>query len=226
MLRIRGVVQRPDGARFLLSHDPLDEQILLDTYGTFAPLFFPRGLEAFPPDAWILDVGAHHGIYAVAALHRYPRSRLIAVEPDPDGVTLLRDNLAINGFQDRAEIVHGSVATQDGRGLLERSRYGSWANRMVAAPGGDPVVMVRTFRLESILNGRKPFLVKCNCEGGEFEVIPQLFTLGILPPWIILLVHPQEGPGDELVSAVARQGYGVTPVCSTPPQPRFVCRLP
>jgi predicted RNA methylase len=110
-----------------MAGDPLDDWILIELFGTYRALFFPEEIPAFPRVGWILDVGAHHGIYSVAALFHYPGARLIAVEPDPDGVRMLRHNLALNGLLSRTEIVPGAIAAEEGHGLLLRSVEGSWS---------------------------------------------------------------------------------------------------
>ena len=79
------VVKKSDGSKFILSEDPLDEPILLELFGHFQDLFFPPDLPRIPDGGIILDVGAHHGMYTVAALHRYPNATVLAVEPDPAG---------------------------------------------------------------------------------------------------------------------------------------------
>src|SRR5262245_29505208 len=53
-----------DGAQYHLGQDGLDDVVIADTYGMYWPLYFPIGPEKFPAGGWILDVGAHHGIFS------------------------------------------------------------------------------------------------------------------------------------------------------------------
>jgi FkbM family methyltransferase len=215
-----------DGSRFHLDQDGLDDVVIADTYGMYWPLYFPLTPKEFPAGGLILDVGAHHGIFSVAAIRHYPNARLIAVEPDPTGAKMLRANVALNGYLDRAEIVDAAIAAKEGSALLARSLEGSWANRLVDDEEEDePVVHVRSVRLESILRGRKPFLVKCNAEGGEFEMIPQLLGGGLRPAFISLFVHPDAGSESRLLDEIRGAGYGVKDMFGTPDHPRYLCTL-
>lgn len=56
-----------------------------------------------------LDIGAHIGAVAVALALDNPQMRVIAVEPVPDNLRLLRVNVAANGLQDRVGIIAGAV---------------------------------------------------------------------------------------------------------------------
>ncbi len=223
--RLPCTVTMNDGARFRLAGDPLDDVILADTYGAFHDLYFPRGLDAIPSNEWILDLGAHHGVFSVAALTRYPDARLIAVEPDPSGIAALRVNLALNNLVDRAEWVEAAIAAREGIGLLTQSREGSWANELAPCDSHEPLRQVRTLTLDTILAGRRPYFVKCNAEGAEFEAIPQLFAAGCRPLCLALFIHPAAGDADALLRHVREAGYAIEPIMSTPDHPRYLCRL-
>lgn len=56
-------------------------------------------LRALDPDATlIVDVGAGIGEFAVPAAMRYPRARVVAIEPDPGRFELLRRNVSRNAL--------------------------------------------------------------------------------------------------------------------------------
>jgi len=222
--KIRMTAKLADGTKIDLSEDPLDDRILADLLGRFEPLFYPENLKEFPAGQWILDVGAHHGAYAAIALARYPGARLIAVEPDPQGFAKLRRNVQLNHLEDRIELVNGAIADAEGQSRLIASDEGSWGNYI--DPKAAEGIPVKTLRLDSILKGRSPYLVKTNCEGGEFALIPQLFALNLKPPYLILLAHPQMGDIAQLRATVEQQGYRITPIRSTEMHTRWLCELP
>ena len=238
--RLRYILKTPmrwvhrDGEMYDLGDDFVDDQIIRETYGKFYKLFFPEVVRDFPAGGWILDVGAHHGVYSVLALRKYPGSKMIAIEPDPKGAQMLRNNLQINGLLDRVEIVEAAISSADGSGTFVEDSMGSWGNHLVrddapagpataVAPQTGHAIQVKTLRLETVLRGRAPELVKLNAEGAEFDVIPQMFQLNIRPKWIILLGHEEAGPFDQLLQSIRDQGYQVDPVESEPGRPRYVC---
>ncbi len=57
-----------------------------------------------------LDAGAHIGGVSVALALDHPGLRVVAIEPVPPNVALLRANLARNGVADRVTVVAGAVA--------------------------------------------------------------------------------------------------------------------
>ena len=65
----------------------------------------PRGLTGAA-----LDCGAHIGPVAVGLALDNPGLRIIAVEPVPDNLRLLRENVERNGLADRVTIVDGAIA--------------------------------------------------------------------------------------------------------------------
>lgn len=66
----------------------------------------PRGLSGLA-----LDIGAYIGPVTVALALDNPGLRVIAVEPVPDNVRLLRRNRAVNGLGDRVKVIEGAVGS-------------------------------------------------------------------------------------------------------------------
>lgn len=227
-IRIPIRVRSSAGTRIHLGADPVDDQILEETLTTYASLYFPEG--AFKrDDAFLaLDVGAHHGIPAVEMLVRYPAARMVAVEPNPLSVEFLRRNCSLNNLLGRVTIVEAGIGKADTDGLLIPGAR-SWGDSTLSAesklqvPPGS--IGVKLLTLESVLRGQKPAFVKCNAEGAEFELIPQLLALGIRPRIIVLLVHQECGDVDKLLSSIGEAGYAVAHVHSGRNRPRLLCRL-
>ena len=176
----------------------------------------------------VLDVGAHHGIYAMEVLRRYPECHVIAVEPDAAACRSIRLNAALNGVSSRIEIVEAGLAERNGQGWLEWSARGSWGHRTRSADsradgGAGAPVELRT--LDATLAGRRPALVKCNAEGAEFAVIPRLVALGLKPRVIVLMLHPESGDIGSLLSLLIEAGYDVLDADRPPKGCRFHCVL-
>lgn len=67
------------------------------------------GLKDLHLSGWALDVGAYIGGVTVALAVDNPDLRVLAVEPVPDNVSLLMDNLLENGCTDRVPVVEGAA---------------------------------------------------------------------------------------------------------------------
>jgi FkbM family methyltransferase len=210
-------LQRPvtlvtaSGLRLRLTGDPVDEQIANSLLGPRRFEYFPAWPGPVPVAPCILDVGAHHGLYAVAALHEYPDSRIICVEPSAGALTALRSNLEINAYANRARIVNVALAMEPGRGLLQHAPDGTWGYSLyedASVSLGSENVNLAT--LDAILDGEKPQIVKCNAEGAEFSLIDELEHTGVRPAFMAVMVHPQFGDMERLVGKARSMGYAVS----------------
>jgi FkbM family methyltransferase len=214
------------GLHYRLRDDMVDDAILRHLHAQPA-VYFPDLAQFDDEGVMVLDVGAHHGFYTLEALRRYPGCRVVAVEPDPDACRTMRLNIAINKFDDRVRIVSAGLSGSRGAGLLSRGSGGSWATRVQrvndAATNGHRSVTIRTMTLSDVLDGEVPAIVKCNAEGAEFSLVPQMIELGIRPALIVLMTHPAFGSAASLVEQLQRADYLVRDVDDPPAGHRFHC---
>lgn len=197
-----------------LTVDPVDELVANDLLGTNRSLWFPEAPDpaAPPPDVrLVLDLGAHHGFYAVTALSRYPKARLVAVEPSHEGAARVRRNLELNGVAHRARLVEAGLARTSGSGTLFHTDEGSWGNSLFQEEGVQVLdreaVSLLTF--DEIIGSDRPDVIKCNAEGAEFALIDALRVSDVRPWMMILMVHPEFGDLDEVRKVVEDMGYVV-----------------
>lgn len=211
------LLQRPvtlstaDGLKLRVSADPVDEHIAQSILGPRHTEYFPEWPGGAPTAPCILDIGAHHGLYAAAALHEYPGARIVCVEPSAAALPLLHANLALNGFVDRARIVNAALAPTAGEALLQHAPDGSWGYSLYedadAATGSELVALAT---LPEILDGARPEIVKCNAEGAEYSLLEQLERTDVRPTFMVVMVHPQFGDMAALVARAESMGYEVT----------------
>src|SRR5262245_61530197 len=86
----RPVTLEYEGVFLRLGTDPVDEKIAQQVLGPRRSDYFPEWRGPRPTNPCILDVGAHHGLFAVMALHEYPGSRVVCVEPSKRAVVDLQ----------------------------------------------------------------------------------------------------------------------------------------
>jgi hypothetical protein len=68
-----------------------------------------------------------------------------------------------------------------------------------------------------------PALVKCNAEGAEFIIFPQMFALGVKPEFVILMAHPEGGSVENLLELFKQNGYIIRDAGSTKKRIRLHC---
>ena len=134
----------------------------------------------------VMDVGANVGIYSLYLSRAVgPAGKVLAVEPDPDNLALLRANLELNGCDNvivlpfALGIESGEVdlfQTDDNRGNLSFADLG----------GTGRSVSVSVRRGEQVLEelGVAPRVAKIDVEGAEPQVIS---GLGRFKPDVMLL---------------------------------------
>jgi FkbM family methyltransferase len=215
-LLVSPLFQRPvtltteSGLRLRVGTDPVDEKIAQLLLGRHRSDYFPDWPYELPTNPCILDVGSHHGLYAASALHEFPGSRIICVEPSAEAVPSLRRNLAINEFSARARIVNAALAPAAGVGSLLHTYDGTWGYSLYEEPSESAgAETVRLATLDEILAGDRPDIIKSNAEGAEFALIEQLARTDIRPSFMTVMVHPQFGDMPALEALATSMGYRV-----------------
>ncbi len=213
------------GARHYLSGDPVDDLVLVDMLDALRGLYFPdlppAIVEELEEGGWILDVGAYGGNWTAEMLCRYTRARAVLLEPSVERCRNILKTLSASKLGQRTHLVAAGVGSGQGAGLLVRSDEGSWGDWVSQQAEGNPgpATMVAVTSLSNVLGSIQPTVVKCNAEGGEFELVPQLFALGRKPRLIILMIHPERGDGDSLLRLVSESGYSLELAWDNPRRP-------
>jgi FkbM family methyltransferase len=124
------------------------------------------------PGDTLLDIGANIGYVSACFLKNVPNSKVIAVEPQPAVLDLLRDNLGRFG-PDRHQVVPVAVSDRNDDGWLEICALNKGASRLTTQSNGltTRVEMWSADRLFSRLNLDKVDLIKLDVEGHEDVVL-------------------------------------------------------
>lgn len=125
-------------------------------------------LHALRPDDLFVDVGANVGVYTVLA-GAAAGATCLAVEPIPATFEHLLNNVRLNALSERVTCVNVGLGSEAG---VLRFTTAQDAVNHVAVPGEEATaVEVPVQRLDALLEGRRPLMVKVDVEGWEAEVL-------------------------------------------------------
>ncbi len=180
------------------------------------------------PGMTIFDIGANIGYYVLMELGLVgPTGRILAIEPSPNNLSLLRRNLALNQASERVTVIEGAVSDHRGRAKIHLSRQSNLntfhaVGTAVAHLTGESVE-VETFTVPALAaEYGAPDLIRMDVEGHEVEVIEGL--LGALEademaPMIVFETHRTRYAPDHDMAAVLRRifdcGYRVAMAASS-----------
>ncbi len=165
------------------------------------------------PGMSVFDIGANIGYYVLMELGLVgPSGRMLAIEPSPSNVELLRRNLALNGAGDRVRLVSGAVSDRAGRRRIHLSRQSNLntfhAEGSAAAHLSGASVEVETFTVTGLAAEHgAPDLIRMDVEGHEVEVIDGLLpavAAGEMAPMIIFETHRSRYGADHDMAASLR----------------------
>jgi len=112
----------------------------------------------------VLDLGANIGAASRMFLDR-GAAKVIAIEPDPSSVILLRRNLA----RLPAEVHWAAVGPKPGQTQIYVSRTKPYLTSLLP-DAGRMAVRVPVFPLQGLLTRYHPSVVKCDIEFGEYDL--------------------------------------------------------
>lgn len=164
----------------------------------------------------VIDVGANIGYYpSLEAYKVRGEGRVIAIEPVPRNLELLRANVTRNNLEN-IQVVGGAVGQRDGFGQIYLSEYSNWHSTMRSRQTGAAAVQVRMYTLDSLtkeLELDRVDLVRMDIEGAEVIAIKgMLNTLQTYRPKIAIEMHPPLVGRDEirgLLDTLSDIGYVV-----------------
>jgi FkbM family methyltransferase len=163
-----------------------DDQVVFGTYlrtGVWSPglvALLAELLGGASGNGTLIDVGAHIGLVAIAAIERTAGARCLAFEPAPRNFELLRCNVQRHRLDARIETHALALDMRSGNSELALSADNSGDHHLVGREARDTGVVgrhsvgVRTARFDEVLAGRAlphPWVVKLDCQGAEARVL-------------------------------------------------------
>ena len=148
----------------------------------------------FPSGGVFADIGANVGNHTLFAALFMGASRVIAFEPNPPAMALLRANVALNALADKVDLTHLGWGMSDVEGagfsaVTKRANLG--ATRLVA--DGQGGLSVRTG--DAMLAGQRVDFIKLDIEGMEMQALRGLdATIATHRPPVFLELDHENAP--------------------------------
>jgi FkbM family methyltransferase len=133
----------------------------------------------------IVDAGANIGAATLWFRTMYPDAAIVAVEPEPHNISMLKKNL--DGM-DNVAILPAAIGSHAGFVEVTRDTYG-WGAKTKRSQSGSVPTITMSDAFSHIRHGT-PFIAKIDIEGFESEVF--LDNLGWLDDIHMLLIEPHD----------------------------------
>lgn len=170
--------------------------------------------ESENPNPLIIDVGSYIGISVLYFKHIYPNSKIIAFEPNPAAVTILKENIYNNELED-IEIHQTAIADIDGEKDMYIDNTGmdrySVASFKKGAWNGE--VKSKKLRVETEKIGKylkqETDLLKLDVEGSEQAILKRIKKYFSKIKNIILEYHPTENQDLDKIIDMLKKRYDI-----------------
>jgi FkbM family methyltransferase len=125
------------------------------------------------PGGVVIDVGANIGYMTLIAARAVgPTGTVIAIEPHPDNVALLRDNLARNGMAKRVRVVSAAAWDAPGTVDLAECEDNTGDHRVETLTNERSVLQVEAVTLDDVVpDSLHVDLIKLDTQGTEHHVL-------------------------------------------------------
>jgi FkbM family methyltransferase len=122
----------------------------------------------------IIDIGAAAGDFAILAAQRSPQNKVYAIEPFTESFNLLNSNIRLNKIEN---VVPVKIAISDKKEVIlkinennlgNNGEYGQEKIHTIKSPAMPLEQLFKKYQINHC------HLVKCDCEGAEFEIFNNL----------------------------------------------------
>jgi FkbM family methyltransferase len=161
----------------------------------------------------LFDIGAHYGIFSLAAVHA--GGRAVAVEPSPAAAQMISVQAAINGCAENIQVVTAAVSSESGTmGLLSSGVFSDGYFRVASDRPMSELVQTPTVTIDDLTQQfGPPTHVKIDVEGHETAVLRGgRVALARHSPLLFLEIHnemvtSEGGDPNAVLDELARIGY-------------------
>ncbi len=191
-------------------------------YGDYEPAVV-RAIQTWTQPGWtVADIGSQVGYMTLLLAQRVgPTGRVFAFEPMPANFAALRENIALNGYQN-VVLTQGAVSNVAGQTRLhpmDQRTLSATATLVGPEASGDQGIQVATVRLDDVIPpaDRPLRLVKLDVEGAEGWVLEGMQDILTRDrPLLLVEIHPLVGRPNPALGLLQAAGYVVQPLEGSP----------
>jgi FkbM family methyltransferase len=185
-LGISTVLRLRDGTRYHVRGGTLDLSVVNEQ--AFSNPYLGSGFVTLNADAVVIDVGANIGDFAVMAARKCPAGRVVAVEPLRSAGQIIEAQARLNSLHN---ITWVHAVLSDRNGTSAANRLGSAYD---TAEGAAEQVQSHTLsQLMADLQLDRIDLLKLDCEGAEWDILPSAEAVLPLVRQIAMEFHCERG---------------------------------
>jgi len=175
---------------------------------------FHNFLSGCDSSMFLMDVGAHFGVFSLAAAHF--GGRAIAVDPSPIATRMIHRQAALNGCTDRIRIIQAAVSEANGvTRMLESGVFSDGYFKVAKDRSERELTPTASFTIDSLVSQfGDPSHIKIDVEGHEAAVLRSASaSFSRISPILYLELHNQmiaADGGDPNVTLNLLEQFGYT----------------
>jgi FkbM family methyltransferase len=120
---------------------------------------------------FLLDIGAHFGVFSLAAAHF--GGRAVAIDPSPIATRMIEIQSALNGFSDSIRIIQAAATNEGGSvDMLSSGVFSDGYFKMIQGKAKSELTRTRAITIDQLTNQYgPPTHIKIDVEGQEAAVL-------------------------------------------------------
>jgi FkbM family methyltransferase len=201
------IAELRNGLKFKIRPKSGDNFIIREVFGN---KIYHQCIDKLTEDSIVIDIGGHIGTFSVLVAKQNNGVIVYSYEPFEENFQLLRENVVLNGMEQRVRMFNCAVGGVKGERIVF-STLSSGASSLYEQKGRK--ILIKVLSLKDIFADHtipRCDLLKVDCEGAEYEILystpKEIFAKIRL---IAMEFHEQygTGKGKELKQFLERQGF-------------------